>query len=109
VERTPLQLREAGQGLEVLEQGLGEGGELGAVADALEIGDEAAIGAGDDLPAAVAEDSTAFEDGQMLEKLFAVEVRYGPSFLRIHAPSENPETKINAGAGAVKASPSLQG
>jgi hypothetical protein len=84
----------AGQRLEILEEQLRQGGELGSPADVIEIRHEPPIGAVDNLPAPVLENAAGLEHHEVPEELFAIEVRQSPSLLRVQATSKNPTDDI---------------
>lgn len=73
---------EVAQGLEVLEELLGDGGEMLAAADAIEVAEHALARAGDDGAAVLVHDSHGLEVIEVAQELLAIEVRQGPTLLR---------------------------
>ena len=78
-------LAEACERVEVLKEGLGDGGEVGAPADAVEIGDQLAAGA---VEMSGAGEPAALEMAEIPQELFAVELRECALLLRVQIASE---------------------
>src|SRR5262245_26673282 len=79
-----VQLAQSGEGIEVLEQRLGQRGEVPPPADVVQIAQELTVGPTDRFPVAVVEDPGAFQMIEVPEELLPVEVRQGPPLLWIH-------------------------
>jgi hypothetical protein len=71
-----IQLAQVREGVEVAEEGLGDGGEVGTAADVVEVGHELATDAVDSGVASVQE-AVGFEELQVSRELFTIEVREG--------------------------------
>jgi hypothetical protein len=82
-------LAEVCEGVEVLEQRLGDGGEVGAPADAIEVGDQVATGA---IQVAGALEPAGLQVLEMPLELFTVELREGSLLLRVQIASEGFDT-----------------
>jgi hypothetical protein len=75
-----IQLAQVREGVEVAEEGLGDGGEVGAAADVVEVGHELATNA-IDPGVAGAQEAVGFEELQVSRELFTVEIREGLAFV----------------------------
>jgi hypothetical protein len=86
-----VQLAQMGEGVEVAEEGLGDGGEVGAPTDVIEVGDQLAT---DPIDArmARAQEPVRFEKLQMSRELFTIEIREGLAFVWIHRASVDDPT-----------------
>ncbi len=73
VERTAVHRAQAGEHLEVLQDGFGEGGELRAIADLLQIGHQLPVSAVD-AGVPFLEHATRLQQCEVLEELLSVEV-----------------------------------
>jgi hypothetical protein len=75
-----------GEGVEVAEEGLGHGGEVGAATHVIEVAHQLAA---DPIDSGVtARQAARLEKLQVSQKLFAVEIREGLTFVWIHGTSE---------------------
>jgi hypothetical protein len=85
----------------------GESGEVGTTANAIEVGKQMTVGAINGVTVAVAEDPAGLQGDQMTEELLAIEVRQGPSLVRIDEiqalpPPQEPVSKIVREKASVK-------
>jgi hypothetical protein len=83
-----VQLAQAGEGVEVTEQVLGDGGEVCAPAHMVEVREQ--LSAARDGRVAFAEDTRRLELLQVSPELFSVEVRQRLTFVRVQEPSVYP-------------------
>jgi hypothetical protein len=85
-----VQLAEVGQGVEVSQEGFGDGGEVGAPTNVVELGDELATDA-DASGVTRSQDSVRLEELQVSRELLAIKVREGLAFVCVHlASAEEP-------------------
>jgi hypothetical protein len=82
-------LAEAREGVEILEQGLGDGGEVGAPTDTVQVGDQLATGP---IQMSGALEPAGLQVLEMPQELFAVELREGSLLLRVQIASEGFDT-----------------
>jgi hypothetical protein len=86
-----VELAQMGQGVEVAEEGLGDGGEVRAPTDVVEVGDQLAA---DAIHARVAgaQEAVRFEKLQVSRELFTIKIREGLAFVWIHRASADDPT-----------------
>jgi hypothetical protein len=89
VPATGFDLTQAGQHVEALQQGLGQGRELRAAAQAVDVTEHALAGPTDFVGAMRFEATVELELVEVPEELFAIEVRQGAPSARVQAASEN--------------------
>jgi hypothetical protein len=83
-----VQLAEAGEGLEALEEGLGKDREVGPPAHLIEIIQEAVVGVIESSSLAALQDAVGGQEVDVPLELLAVEIAKRAAFLRVHSASK---------------------
>jgi hypothetical protein len=90
-----VQPAQMGEGVEVLEEGLGDGGEVGAPTDVVQVGDQLAADSIDPGVAGVQE-PVGFEELQVSRELFTIEIREGLALVFFHSTSAGGPTLVDS-------------
>jgi hypothetical protein len=82
-----IEFAQVGQDVKLLKEGLGDSGKLGAAANAVQIAHDLPVGPPHGFTAEVRDEAIGFQMLKVPHELFSVEVREGPTLVRVHGTS----------------------